>query len=105
MPPRKSRPSTRRVACSEPRGRSVPLAEGGHFEPGGAPGLKAADQICRVGESKLLERGGGEARLVALVAHDDHLPAGLRGLWIAPPGARVAAPFEHVAGDEPGTGD
>src|SRR5207302_3696176 len=61
------------------------------------PGLVAAVQVGGVDQAEVLERGGGQARGVALVAHDDDRalvverflqPAGAGG--IEPPLANVA---------------
>src|SRR4051812_27603393 len=68
------------------------------------PGLKATHEVGGPLEPEPAERGGGEARLVALVAHHDHLPGGIGRPLIAGIRKGVAAPLEHVAGDEEGAG-
>src|SRR5215475_5251660 len=74
-------------------------------QPGGAPGLETAVEVRRIGQPELVQRRGREARLVALVAHDDQSPAAAVDRGIAVGAAGIAAPLEHVAWHERGAGD
>src|SRR4051812_24463089 len=73
-------------------------------QPGRAPGLKAAVEVRRPVVPELLERRGGEARLVAGVAHDDQRAPGIGHALVAVRTVGVAAPLEHVARDEHAAG-
>src|SRR5436190_4056006 len=82
-------------------GGLVDVGAGDHREPRRPPGLEAALHVGRALEAELLQRRGGEARLVALVADEDHVPvqvAAERRFAVAR--RRIEAPLEHVAGYE-----
>src|SRR3954469_9687007 len=86
-----------------PRSVAVALERLGR-QPGRAPGLKAAVEVRRAVVPELLERRGGEARLVAGVAHDDQRAPGIGHALVAVRTVGVAAPLEHVARDEHAAG-
>ena len=96
--------------CSPARGCSPALSEGvfadllftlrDDRQPGGLPGLEAADHVRCTGEPHVLQDGGREAQLEARVAHDDLRPLGAADALVARARARVAAPLEDVARDE-----
>src|SRR3954469_14986483 len=74
----------------------------------GGPRLKATYKVGRAREAKVLQCRRCEARLIALVAHEDDSPAEIAAqARIVVTGGRVAAPFENVprvedrARDEP----
>src|SRR5215217_115410 len=70
------------------------------------PRLKATYKVGRTRESKVLQCRRCEARLVALVAHEDDSPAEIAAqARIVVTGGRVAAPFEDVARVEDRAGD
>jgi hypothetical protein len=67
--------------------------------------LKPADEIGRAAEAEELECRGGQARLVALVAHDDDEVIELRCIGMPMLARRIHSPFEHVAWDHERAGD
>ena len=75
-------------------------------QPRRAPSLKPSHEVGSVRESKILQRGGNKARLVALVAENDQ-PLAEVSLkeWVAVPGSGVDPPFNDVAWVEPRTGN
>ena len=88
--------SGRRGRIGGPAGSPAAAVRDGTGRPA-ARQAKAAVEVGRAREAELLERGRGEARVVALVAHDDqHGERGHRAP-VARIGCRIAAPFEHVA--------
>jgi hypothetical protein len=73
-------------------------------QPCRAPRLKASHEVGSVPEAEILQRGGDEARLVALVAEDDQPLAEVTfQRWVAVPGSGVKPPFNDVAWIEPRT--
>jgi hypothetical protein len=64
----------------------------------GPPGLEAALNIGHAGEPELLQRGGCQAGLVALVAQQDDVIAEVWGIGVAVLACRVQPPFRDVAG-------
>ena len=65
----------------------------------GPPGLEAALNIGRAGEPELLQHGGCQAGLVALVAPQDDVIVEVRCMGVAVLACRVKPPFEDVPGD------
>src|SRR5437899_5531448 len=88
---------TPRSVAGDPRGQ---YAGSAHREARLAPGLKPPDQVGRAFDPELLERGRGEARLVALVAHHDDLTGRVGDGRIPPLGRRICTPLQHVAGHQ-----
>src|SRR5215210_2269517 len=64
------------------------------------PGLEATGQVGRAVEAELAQVGGGEAGLVAAVAHHDEASLRVAEPRVAVIAVRGAAPLEHVAGDD-----
>ena len=71
-------------------------------EPGGLPGSEAADQIGGAREPELLQRGGGEAGLVPLIAHQHKLSVEAADPRVAVGAIGIAAPLQDIASDEDG---
>lgn len=87
-------------------GCSVRLRVGaGNQVVGSSTGSAAARQagkpplnVGRAGEPELLQRGGGQAGLVALVAQQDDVIVEVWGIGVAVLACRVQPPFQDVAG-------
>src|SRR6185369_2799717 len=82
-PPAPPSPANRQRRAPSPSAelnRTVLLAAQADREAGGGPGQVAAVQVGGGADAQLAERGGGQARRVALRAHDDdpQVVAGLR---------------------------
>src|SRR4051812_33876075 len=85
-------------------GSSTPSAVtplSGDGEALAAPGLEAADDVARL-QPEAAERCRGKARLVTLVADQDHADVAPRQIRIAVFALRVESPLEHVARDSYG---
>ena len=68
--------------------------------PPGAPGAVPAGEVGGPGEAQLAERRRGEARRVALGAHDDDLLVVVPHLGHGVAALQIEAPLEHVALDD-----
>src|SRR5688572_13595096 len=97
-----------RELAREPEKRSSASAGGGHSalhrQSGGPPSLKPANDVGSI-QAEAPQRRRGQARLVALVAEDDHDQVAPRQLGTAVPTGRIEPPFEDVPRDLRGAGD
>src|SRR5438105_1652132 len=83
------RPRTASIVPTETRRAAQPLA------------MLGTRQRCQLrAAAKPLQSRRGEARLVALIAHEDQPPPRIAYVRIAPRRGRSAPPLEHIARDE-----
>jgi hypothetical protein len=70
-----------------------------HWEPRGAPCLKATLNVSRAGKAQLLQGRRRQAGLTTLIAEQDDLIAELRRTGMAELTRWIQPPFQDVSGD------